>query len=115
MHILSIAPGLTTLCYYGNGHFLLTKDIPTSKLFVLRCRLEAQQDREAQMERKNTQDKTDFIILCYRGLCLQGLNPVYKKIEYIYGSLYIYINIYIYTYNIQLRFNFKATANLFIL
>lgn len=34
MHSLSITPGLKTLCYYGNGHFLFTKDSPTSKLFV---------------------------------------------------------------------------------
>lgn len=34
MHLLSITPGLKTLCYYGNGHFLSTKDSVTSKLFV---------------------------------------------------------------------------------
>lgn len=74
------------------------------------CRLEAQQDSEVQMERKNMPDKTDFISHCYRGLYLQDLNPVYMKWN-IYGSIYIYS---IYTY-IQVRFNFKATANLFIL
>lgn len=67
MHSLSITPGLKTLCYYGNGHFLSTKDSPTSKLFVLSCRLEAQEDREGKMERKNMQDKTDSISLCFRG------------------------------------------------
>lgn len=48
-------------------------------------------------ERKNTQDKADFIHLFYRGLCLQGLNPVNMKWN-IYMDLSLYVNIYKYIY-----------------
>lgn len=65
------------------GIFLSIKDNPTTKLQTGG----GQQDREAQMGRKNTQDKTDFI--SSRG---PVLNPVYMKWN-IYES--IYINIYI--------------------
>lgn len=34
MHFLSITPGLKTLCYYGNGHFLSIKDSSASTICI---------------------------------------------------------------------------------
>lgn len=80
MHSLSITPCLKKKhCFTMEmGIFCPAKDSPTSKLFVRRCRLEAQRDSEGTKRRERKRRIKE----------IHGLNPVYMKWN-IYGSIYI--------------------------
>lgn len=110
MHFLLLLPALKHCVTMEMGIFCLPRTVQYQTCLYIAADLrQSKIEREEWREKENTQDEIDCISLCYRGLYLRGLNPVLYEMEYIYEYIYIY------TYNIQLRFNFKAAMNLFIL